>query len=173
MELPKRKKIRLKEYDYSNSGAYFITMCVDNREQIFGTVILHDKTDNLSVGARIARPSDISCVLTSYGEIVDYAIRNITVHYPTAYVDVYSIMPNHVHMIMMLRDNDSGRAVRAPTVSTIINQLKGYITKQIGFPLWQKSFYEHIIRNEFDLFQIRKYITENPVNWLSDEYYIR
>ena len=175
MVLPKRKPNRLKNYDYSQNGAYFITICTKGRQEI-----LWGGTD--SVGARIARPTMrfdtpprthpiTPPSLSECGKIVDTGIRNIPLHYTSVSVDQYVIMPNHIHLILMLRYHGDGRAMRAPTVSSIINQLKGYTTKQAGFPLWQKSFHDHIIRNEREYQKIWEYIVTNPLNWENDCFY--
>jgi len=85
-------------------------------------------------------------------------------------VDKYVIMPNHIHLILLISD-DHGRAMRAPTISTVVNQLKGYVSKQIGYSIWQKLFHDHIIRNNADYLDIWKYIDENPVRWHEDCFY--
>ena len=131
-----------------------------------------------NVGARIARPTKI-------GMIVETAMRQIGEKYETAALDKYVIMPNHIHMILVLNPTedsehaaivkqfkDSGRAMRAPTISTIVNQFKGYVTKQIGFSIWQKLYYDHIIRDESEYQRIWQYIDENPIRWNEDEYYV-
>ena len=120
---------------------------------------------NIDVGARIARPSKI-------GIAVESVLQKIEERYETVVLDKYVIMPNHIHMILILKSQAScGRAMRAPTISTIINQFKGYVTKQIGFSIWQKSFYDHIIRNENDYQRIWQYIDENPLQWTEDCYF--
>ncbi|MHB0965496.1 MAG: transposase, partial [Bellilinea sp.] len=91
----------------------------------------------------------------------------ISQFYPNAYVEKYAIMPNHIHMILLLTEN-SGSAARSPTVSTIINQLKGFITKQVGYSIWQTSFYDHIIRNDEEHRLVWDYIDANPINWRDD-----
>lgn len=153
-----RKNIRLKNYDYRRNGAYFITICIKDKKKILGTI---------SVGATIGRPSQI--ILSKYGQIVDNVILDIPNHYDNIFIDKYVIMPNHVHLIVVI-DND-GRAMHAPTVSKVIQQMKGTITKQIGYPIWQKLFYDHIIRNQHDYQQIWKYIDDNPLKWELDKYY--
>jgi len=166
-ELPVRKKIRLKGYDYSQAGYYHITMCVKN-----GHEMLWEEERN--VGARIARPSSPNPrPLSNIGETVKTAIENIPKHYENAEVDKYVIMPNHIHMIMVLNEIKSGRAMRAPTISTIINQMKGYVTKQIGFSIWQKLFHEEIIRNEKAYRNICQYIDNNPEKWTEDDYFVK
>ena len=155
-ELPKRKNIRLQGYDYSSTGYYFITICVKEG---------HEVLSSIDVGARIARPSKI-CIA------VESAIQKIGEKYETVILDKYVIMPNHIHMILVLKSTDNnGRAMRAPTISTIINQFKGYVTKQIGFSIWQKLFHDHIIRDEADYRRICQYIDENPMRWTEDKYY--
>ena len=130
------------------------------------------------VGARIARPEK-TIQLSEYGLIVENSIKNISQHYPDVIVDKYIIMPNHIHMIFSLNYNkqfglldENGRALRAPTsLSNIINQLKGNVSKQIGFSIWQKSFYDRIIRNEQEYIKIWDYIENNPITWENDCYY--
>ncbi len=151
MELPKRKIIRLKGYDYSQKGAYFITICVKDRYELLGTI---------GVGAIINRP-----VLSKHGIICENAINEISNHYPMVTVDSYVVMPNHIHMI--------GRLIIAPTVSAIVQQMKRYVSKQIGFSLWQKSFHDHIIRDEDEYKKIWRYIDENPARWAEDCYYVK
>jgi putative transposase len=160
MDLPKRKLIRLKDYDYSQNGAYFVTICVKDRHKMLGEI----------VGAIINRPNYV-IQLSEYGAVVDNAINDISNHYPNVFVDKYIIMPNHIHMILLLQEND-GRLIIAPTtISTIIQQLKRYVSKQIGFSIWQKSFHDHIIRNEQEYLKIWEYIDTNPIKWQDDCYY--
>ena len=117
-------------------------------------------------GARIARP----CGLSPAGIAVEDGIKNIPLKYPHITLDKYVIMPNHIHLILII-NADNGRAMRAPTISTVVNQFKGYVTKTVGFPIWQKLFYDHIIRDNADYLRIWQYIDENPLNWTQDEYY--
>ena len=160
MELLKRKPNRLKGYDYSQNGAYFITMCVKDRCEMLWN----------AVGARIARPQNTED-LSEYGIVIKNAINNISEQYPSVLVDKYVIMPNHIHMILLVDSSGDGRAMRAPTISTVINQMKGYVTKQIGFSLWQKLFHDHIIRNEEEYRKIWEYIDTNPLKWEDDCYF--
>ena len=160
MELLKRKPNRLKGYDYSQNGAYFITICVKNRHEMLWN----------AVGARIARPQNTED-LSEYGIVIKNAINNISEQYPSVLVDKYVIMPNHIHMILLVDSSGDGRAMRAPTISTVINQMKGYVTKQIGFSLWQKLFHDHIIRNEEEYRKIWEYIDTNPLKWEDDCYF--
>ena len=143
------------------NGAYYLTSCVKGRHNQLGEVI---------VGAIINRPQ---IILSDYGKIVDTAINNIPQYYPHINVDKYVVMPNHVHMILIINmDNVSGRLIIAPTtVSNVIKGMKSYVTKQIGFSFWQRSFHDHIIRDKDDYEQKWQYIDENPAKWAEDEFY--
>lgn len=136
MSLLKRKLNRLAGYDYSQNNAYFITVCVKGKRHILWNAV--EETKAFSI---------VDIPLSKTGRFVDAAINNIPKFYPNACVEKYAIMPNHIHMILLLTEN-SGSALRSPTISTIINQLKGFITKQVGYSIWQISFYDHIIRND-------------------------
>ncbi len=160
MELQKRKPNRLRHYDYSQNGAYFITICTDNKKPILS---------HITVGTSIARPQ---VQLTKIGIAANQGIKNIEKHYKNVFVDHYVIMPNHIHLIIRL-DYPSGRAMLVPTVSRIIQQFKGYVSKLVGLPIWQKSYYDHIIRDEYDYFIKWQYIDDNPAKWADDELYIK
>lgn len=160
MEFPKRKPTRLKDYDYSTPGAYFVTVCTKNRINYFWH----------SVGASIARPQDIP--LTEIGIVVDKAINNIPKIYNNITVDRYVVMPNHIHLLLQIHSDPDGRPMVAPTIDRVIQQMKGYVTKQIGKPIWQKLFHDHIIRGEEDYNEIWQYIEQNPAKWKEDSFYI-
>ncbi|HOP09889.1 MAG TPA: transposase [Oscillospiraceae bacterium] len=165
-DFPQRQPIRLTNFDYGSNGAYFITICVNHRKELLGKI---------DVGAILNRPYDVPSQidLSKYGAIVELAIKKIP-DYSDTLVDKYVIMPNHIHILLSVNnDSENGRLRIAPTVniSVTIQQFKRRISKQIGFSLWQKSFYDHIIRDEED-YQIHlKYIEENPAKWAEDEYY--
>ena len=161
LERPKRQRIRLQAYDYSTPGAYFVTICTRDRRCILS---------DIAVGAAISRPPELR--LSRCGEIVALAIRNIPSVYPNVSVDHSVIMPNHVHLILRLHDDENGRMISAPTVSTIVAQMKRWASRQAGTALWQRSYHEHVIRNESDYREIREYIENNPVRWIEDRYYI-
>ena len=158
-ELPKRKKNRLEHYDYSSCGAYFITICTSEKQNYFWK----------NVGATIGRPQDLE--LSPYGEIVRDAIKNISVVYPVLLVERYVIMPNHIHLLLRICSDEFGRPMVAPTMSRVIKQLKGYVSKRTKRSLWQKSFHDHIIRNQTDYEEHINYICENPIRWCYDELY--
>ena len=160
-ELPIRKKNRLEKYDYSSCGAYFITVCTLNRKNYFWK----------NVGAIIDRPQNIE--LSFYGETVNNAIQKITSAYPALSLDSYVIMPNHIHLLLRVYADEFGRPLVAPTISRVIKQLKGIVSKQVGISIWQKSFHDHIIRNLEDYEEHINYIYENPMRWCYDELYAK
>lgn len=160
-KLPNRKNIRLKDFDYSQSGYYFITICTKDKKNIFW-----------KVGASFAGPHQ-QHHLSDIGEIVDLEINKINIVYGTnAEINNYVIMPNHIHMIIIIY-NKGGANSQVPKIQRIIQQFKGSLTKQIGFPIWQKSFYDHIIRNQTDYEKINEYIENNPLKWEEDKYYLK
>ena len=128
MELPKRKQNRLAEYDYSTPNAYFITVCTDNRRNLFWN----------SVETAVDRPENVP--LTNIGRIVQQSIKYISKHYSMISVDHYVIMPNHIHLLLQINTGPDGRPMAAPTISMVINQTKGILSKQAGFSVWQKGF---------------------------------
>ena len=164
MEYPKRKPNRLTNYDYSHPGAYFITVCTKDKEQI-----LWKPKSMLPVGEAISLPQ-YTVNLSKYGKIVHTAIKNIPQHYPGVHVDRFVVMPNHFHLLLMI-SRGSGRIISAPTVSNIVGQMKRIVSKQIGKSIWQKSYHDHIIRNEADYLRIWQYIDTNPATWERDCFY--
>lgn len=149
-DLPKRKPNRLEDFDYASPGAYFITICTTNREKMFWS----------NVGADIIRPQDIQ--LSMIGRITEQAILQIPDHYGHISVDKYCIMPDHIHLILYIESEIDGRIISAPTVSTVVGSMKRWVSRQVGRPVWQKSFYEHGIRNQRDYEEIWNYIENNP-----------
>ena len=117
---PQRKKNRLDNYDYSSCGAYFITVCTLERRNYFWE----------NVGAIIDRPQDVE--LSPYGKMVDNAIQSVPSAYPTLSLESYVIMPNHIHLLVRVCADEYGRPLVAPTMSRVIKQLKGIVTKQAG-----------------------------------------
>ncbi len=160
MDLPKRKPTRLIGYDYSTPGAYFITVCTKDRKSYFWA----ERALSCTCSDKIS--------LSKYGEIVCEYVLKISEHYPSVTVDNFTVMPNHIHLLLQINTVNEGRPVAAPTVSRIINQVKGVISKKIGFSVWQKGFYDHVIRCGEDYMEVWKYIDNNPARWLEDELYI-
>ena len=141
---------RLKGYDYSGAGAYYITIVTRNRECFFGDVV----EDNM--------------ILNESGKIADKHWKEIPEHFPYAIMDEYIVMPNHMHGIIIL---DTSTEKRQP-IGVIINQYKRACTIEIRkFNInfgWHPRFHDQIIRNEKSLNNIRKYIISNPLNWKSE-----
>ena len=159
--LPERKPNRLPTFDYASNGAYFVTLCTQNKRCILSTV---------AVGATCGRPPVIE--LTAAGEIVEREILRLNETYENLRVEHYTIMPNHVHLLLVI-DAFGGRPQVAPTVSRAMKQFKGAVTKRLGASVWQKGFHDHVIRSESDYACHLQYIDENPKKWLlgKDEYY--
>lgn len=153
-EMPTRKNIRIDDFDYSSPGAYFITVCTANREKLFWN----------TVGADTIRPENVP--LSSIGKITEQAILQIKNHYENVSVDKYCVMPDHIHLILRIESNAGGRMISAPTVSTVIGSMKRWVSRQAGRPIWQKSFYDHGIRNQQDYDETWEYIENNPLKYL-------
>ena len=155
-------------FDYSSCAAYFITICTYNKKCLFWA----SKQPNF-VGEDIILPPE-SVNLSAIGKVVKQSIESISVHYPNIEVWDYVIMPNHVHMILVIPEA-CGRMISSPTnkgsVLTAVGQMKRHVSKAIGKPIWQKSFHDHVIRDRQDYEQIAKYIYENPIRWQYDCFY--
>ena len=156
--MERRKPNRLEGYDYSACGAYFITICTQKRQHIFW--------EEENVGAATGRPP-----LTDAGRIAQTAIRDIPKHYRAVAVDHFVVMPNHIHLLLVIRTEEDRRPVAAPTIGRVVNQLKGIISKHIGRSVFQKSYHDHIIRDQEDYLIRWNYIDTNPARWAEDEYY--
>lgn len=163
VSLSRRKNIRLKGYDYSNANWYFVTICTYNKKKLLGKVI---KT---------------KVRLNTFEKIIDETWKEIPQHYRNAELDYYVITPNHFHGVLILNElnHRTGKACLAPTLGSIIGSFKSAASKKIHKEqvgslsiIWQRNYYEHIIRNENDLYNIRKYIELNPLKWELDENYV-
>jgi len=163
-KLPKRKHPRLDNYDYSSAGAYFITICTKDRRCVLSRI----------VGRGLAPAEEIEYTL--FGEIAKQQLLLLEYRYPHLTIEQYVIMPNHIHIIMIL-DNKTAGASPRPTITDIICTYKSLTTiacKKNGFDgkLFQTSFYEHIIRDQNDGAEIAKYIYENPIKWQFDSLFV-
>ena len=168
-KLPKRKNIRLQHYDYSECGAYFITICTKEKQKILSNI----------VGA-IHESPEINVKLTECGEFVEKYIQISKIRFNVE-INQYVIMPNHVHLIIEIVPN-AVRAIRESplrsrsTISQVVGFIKANSSKEIhktdsNVDVWQRGFYDHIIRDKCDYEEISKYIHENPLKWEFDELY--
>lgn len=153
-----RKELRLSEYDYSSEGAYFITVCTAKRAKILS---------NIRSGDPYGRPI---LELSELGVIANNAFSYVEKLYDVKF-DYKVIMPDHIHFVVFLKGNKATTRV-APTVGSIVGAYKSYISNErrrlLCDPketMWQSGYYDHIIRNETDLNEIRQYINNNPISY--------
>jgi REP element-mobilizing transposase RayT len=167
-ERHQRRSIRLKEYDYSSAGAYFITAVSHQRLNIFGSI--RQEIMNLN----------------PIGKIIDNAWLEIPNHFPYVTLDAYVIMPNHLHGILQIKSGGvrlssplhtapirmSPQPIKRQPLGMIVGSFKSAVTKhvhQAGFltqqPIWQRNYFEHVIRDDEDYERIIEYIKVNPLNW--------
>ena len=155
MAFSQRKPNRLNEYDYSQNGAYFVTICTQDRNKILSSIV-----------------GDGSPVPNPCGRIAEKMIAQIPVKYPSVSVDQYVIMPDHIHLL--LRFNlDLGTGNPSPTLGTVIGWYKYQVTKLVnermntqGEKFFQRSYYDHMIRSQQDYDEIWQYIENNPQKWI-------
>ena len=169
MESQTRKPNRLKDYDYSQNGAYFITICVQDRKPILSQIIVGE---GLAPPVQGLAPPVLK--LLPFGECIKEQINNLEIRYENVKIDNYVIMPNHIHILMRI-ENQTGGASPSPTVSDIICAFKSLSTLECKklLPidiLFQRSYHDHIIRDDIDYQQIWQYIDENPIKWAEDKY---
>ena len=154
MELPQRKPNRLSDYDYDQNGAYFVTVCTQDRRKILSTIV--------GDGSPVPKPA---------GMIAETMIAQIPDKYPSVSVDKYVIMPDHIHLLLRF-DRDIGTGNPSPTLGTVVGWYKYQVTKQInlysnnkGERIFQRSYYDHVIRNQQDYNEVWAYIENNPRKW--------
>jgi REP element-mobilizing transposase RayT len=161
-----RRSIRLREYDYSSIGGYFVTTCVQNRECLFGNIV------------------DDVMLLSDAGRVVESVWNGLPERFPFIELDAFVAMPNHVHFIVNIAvptENDGadqGKRAgqgRAPTLDRIVGAFKSISASQVnrllsrtGQPVWQRNYYERVIRNDSELHGLRDYIIYNPLKWDED-----
>ena len=178
-ELPQRGAMRLPNYDYSQSGCYFVTLCVKDRKPILCKIL-----PNARVGTDVLVRPPYKIRFTQIGFSVRDTIAYIDENYPNVKIDKYCIMPDHVHLLLTIQDTDGrGRpSLRKKSFVTervqmplgrIIRQFKTFTTKQArdllgdkDFLLWQPRFYDHVIRNDEDYAEKWQYIDENPLKYI-------
>lgn len=161
MEYPKRKSTRLKDYDYSSEGAYFITICTHNKQKILCDIV---------GGGALDAPK---IKLSTIGGIVEKYILSSN-NIPEISVEKYVIMPNHIHLILLVKNNIGTSKAPSPTnniISHSISTLKRFVNRDVGENIFQRSFHDHIIRGENDYLKIWNYIDTNPQKWEEDYFY--
>ena len=155
METFQRKPNRIPEYDYSTNGAYFVTICTQDRKKILSDIV--------GDGFPVPKPCGI---------IAQEFIKKIPEKYPSVTVDKYVIMPDHIHILMKF-DWNFGTGNPSPTLGNVIGWYKYQVTKRVnlelntmGTKIFQRSYYDHVIRNQQDYNEIWQYIENNPRKWV-------
>ncbi|NDW10516.1 transposase [Dysgonomonas sp. 520] len=178
--LPNRKTVRLQGYDYSCEGLYFVTICTQDMKCLFGKVADVDGQDEVNdVGAGFYSARNAAhhpfIILSELGEVIYDEWLALSDRFIDIRLHEFVIMPNHFHGIVELRAEQSP----APTLADIICVFKSVTTKKcnkvnkaMGHKLWQRNYYEHIIRNDVSCAKIINYIQSNPENWVTDNYYV-
>lgn len=160
---PVRHSTRLRDFDYAQAGAYFITICSYQRESLFGEIV-----------AGIVRLNEVGRVIAHEWQKTAEIRANVI-------IDEFVVMPNHFHGIIFINDIDRATRRVAPTtlasgsLGAIIAQFKSSVTRQLkrtghhpGTTLWQRNYHDHVIRNDEGLWQIRNYVMNNPLQWALD-----
>jgi len=164
-ELKKRKTPRLQGFDYNSVGVYFITICTKDRQCILSRI----------VGTGVLDCPQVK--LTKYGEIAKKYIQQLNDFYDHISVESYVIMPNHIHILLFVKENGQSRTpvpTRANSAfSQFISTFKRFCNKEYGENIWQARAYDHIIRNREDYEEHLRYIYENPIRWKFDELYTK
>jgi REP element-mobilizing transposase RayT len=149
--------LRLPRYDYASPGIYFVTMCTSNRRCLFGKVVESEMRLNIS------------------GNLVEACWYTLPDHYPHVLLDSFVVMPNHVHGLVVLTRDSEGRQ-GGPGLSEVIRAFKAFSSRRVnaargatGTVLWQRGFYDHVVRREESLERIRNYIITNPLRWHLDK----
>jgi len=175
MNLPQRKSNRISEYNYSQNGAYFITICTYNRMEILSTITVGTplpgcpQEPGLEYSVRSPHVE-----LSGYGIIADKVIRQMDVFYDHLSVEKYVIMPDHIHLLIRIYgvDGHPGRGVptkaseKSSVIARFVGTFKRFCNKEYEENIWQERYYDHVIRNQQDYDEIWQYIDNNPRKWL-------
>lgn len=172
---PNRKSTRLAAINYDSTGVYFLTICTKERKQLLSRIV----GDGASTSQIFQHFTDVPRVeLTQKGMVVEkYILSSLNVKWVKEIN--YVIMPNHIHILVFVKSQMIPRDVEAPSptnrqnqfVPRFVSTLKRLCNKEIGYNIFQRSYYDHIIRNDRDLDEHIRYILENPLNWQLDELY--
>ena len=164
MELPKRKPNRLSSYDYDREGAYFLTVCTQDRKCLLSRIVGDDA---------LGVPQNL---LTDMGKIVEKHIRSGN-QMDRIKVEKYVIMPNHIHIILIVEMDTNGTPRASSPTNAIVphfmSTFKRFCHREIGKTIFQRSYHDHIIRNNQDYLKIWEYIDNNPKQWELDCFYVR
>lgn len=167
MTQPIRKKLRAANYDYGQPGSYFLTICTADKQKLLGSI----------VGGGV--PDAPQIALSSYGKIVAHTTQALAQAYTQISVDKFVIMPNHVHLLLTVQapEQIETSALSGPprtsalTIPMWVSTWKRFINREIGHSIWQRSYYDHIIRGDADYREIWQYIDNNPARWQEDSLY--
>ncbi len=160
---PHRRSIRLPNYDYAQPGAYFVTLVTSGREPLFG----HIDTTGMHLNAN--------------GDVATACWQDLVDHYPNLSLDEFVVMPNHVHGLLFLTDPGRAGYKPAPTeryaLPEIVRGFKTFSARRVnelrgtqGIAVWQRNYYEHVVRDDAELDRVREYIRNNPAQWSLDKY---
>ena len=162
--MPFRKSARIKNYDYAQNGAYFVTVCTCDRKPILSQIKNSDRNIPQIINHDI-------------GIEIENSIAYINEHYKTVNIIKYVIMPNHIHMIVLLQSDGLCEDKADKSLQSVIGQFKSFVTKRFNEirkskheTLWQRSFYDRVIRDEQEYLEVWRYIDKNPIKWDLDEY---
>ncbi len=172
--LPERKNMRWEKQDYSHPGEYMITICVRDMKQILSKITAGNQQ---TVGDDVLVVPHIE--LTKYGKIADKYINQLNDFYKNINVLKYVIMPNHIHLLLQIPDGTTGtssptgeqtdtRPVEHSVIADFVSAFKRFCHREIGEKIFQRSFHDHVIRDENDLIGAINYIENNPYRWIEN-----
>ena len=181
MEMPQRKQNRLSEYDYGQEGAYFVTICTQNRARLFqmelpgvgnGLCAVPNKTDIAKRNDTQVVPYEIMPKISA-NEIIHKWIGEMENRFPNVAIDKYVVMPDHLHLIVTIKERhigcslpDAMRFFKTMTTNAYMRGVKEGALPPFDRKLWQKSYYDHVIRNRQDYNEVWEYIENNPTKWM-------
>ena len=177
MEHKNRKTTRLEIFDYNSQGAYFITVCTQNKEHLLSKIVLKETFVGTGVPDGPQTSKEIYVELTEYGKIANKYINQLNDFYENISVDDYVIMPNHIHLLINIHENGPSRTpvptelvcvektIQNSTISRFVSTFKRFVNKEIDKNVWQMRSFDHIIRDNKDYEFHIKYIHENPIKW--------
>ncbi len=161
--MEKRKNMRLQDGNYNIEGVFFLTICTKDRKCILSNVVGDENYENAKIQ------------LTKYGQIAEKYLKQINDFYDYISIENYVIMPNHIHILLYVKDNekDINANIQNSLVSKFISTFKRFCNKECGENIWQYRSYDHIIRDERDYYEHMAYIHENPMRWQFDKLYTK